>query len=321
MSQTTEARRVDDLRLDAILPASLVHKRAVEQVFLTDWMEGPGDDICTLAAQLPLAHAHFSDGAAPFHDIVLIAEVVRQGGLVIASEILDVPADRQFLLRQLRVTLDPLEANRRGPDTQTMMIAQDPSSQIKVRRDGSVSGGAMRARLSVAGEPSGVCEVVGMWVPDSMYEGFRGDDGNGNGDGPPATEHAGEEREALTGKSLGSSVLTPLAPDGAARRYASSVIVDRDDPTFFDHPLDHVPGLLLMEALQQAAVAAACRELELEPERVAVHSFEMKFSRIAEFTPEIECTVELGSDGASAAVDCSQLGKTCCSGNVGLAVV
>jgi hypothetical protein len=313
MSATLQATALPG---DANLPASLVHKRAVEQVFLTDWMEGPGDDICTIRAELPLAHARFSAGAAPYHDVVLIAEVVRQAGLVIAAKILDVPADRQFLLRELRVALDPLECNRRGPGSQAMTVVQDPSSTIKTRPSGRLTGGLMRARLYVAGERSGTAEVVGLWVPAEMYDGFRADATAAHPAPPPA-----DAREELTGKGAAASVIAPVRAGGEPGAYTTTAIVDLDDPTFFDHPLDHAPGLLLLEAMQQLCVAAACRTVGVGPEHVVVASMDVKFERIAEFSASIDCSVALDPDGRLARVDCSQGGKVCCGGTMRIEVV
>ena len=60
-----DSRKVEDLRTDQPLPRQVLHKTALEQIFVTDWMLGPGDDWCTIAARLPLAHARFSEIAAP----------------------------------------------------------------------------------------------------------------------------------------------------------------------------------------------------------------------------------------------------------------
>lgn len=206
-------RTVELLSFEQTVAASLVHKQAVEQVFITDWMRGPGDDVlCTIAAQLPLAHARFSDGVSGYHDLLCIAEVVRQGGLISAAKVLDVPEDRQFLLRELRVSIDPLERNRRTPDCSRMLISQDAArSAIKMRRGGRLAGGKMHARLSIGGEPSGTCEVVGLWLPNEMYSSFRGDAAGENGDAPPAPpEELSLEPEPLSGKGAPNTVIGRL---------------------------------------------------------------------------------------------------------------
>jgi hypothetical protein len=320
---------VDELRFDTTVPAALVHKRSVEQVFITDWMKGPEPSaLCTIAAQLPLAHARLSDGGAPYHDPVLIAEVVRQGGLVSAAHVLDVPDDREFLLREMRVELDPLERNRRIPECARMLIVQDAArSAVKLRRSGAVAGGKMHAALSIGDQPSGTCEVVGLWMPHDMWTDFRGEPAENGADpasgGAEPGREADAELERLTGRTPRNTLLTALrGVDGDAEgALRGTLVIDRDDPTFFDHPLDHAPGLLLLAAMEQAAVAATARNCDCDPERIAVQSLHVVFSRVAEFVPEIECVVRTGPDPQVCEAKIAQLGKTCCAATVGLAFV
>jgi hypothetical protein len=325
MVQATADRSVDVLGFEQTVPASLVHKRTVEQVFITDWMKGPTDDVlCTIAAQLPLAHSRFSDGAAGYHDLLCIAEVVRQGGLISAAKVLDVPDDRQFLLRELRVQIDPLERNRRVAECSRMLISQDAArSAVKVRRGGRLAGGKMHARLAIGGEPSGMCEVVGLWLPNEMYESFRGDAPGSNGSEDRGAEQADEaaalshQPEPASGKgSRNTAVGTLETVDD--RTYRGALLVDRTDSTFFDHPLDHIPGLLMLEAMQQSAVAAVCRARSLATDRVVLRSLDVTFSRIAEFTPGAVCQVTLDAGCEEASVELLQLGKVCCSGTLGI---
>jgi 2-oxo-3-(phosphooxy)propyl 3-oxoalkanoate synthase len=319
---TVEAHSTADLRTDQTLPSSVVHKAALEQVFVTDWMRGPGDDWCTIAARLPLAHGRFSDTAAPYHDILLIAETVRQGGLVVAEEIINVPGDRQFLLRELKVDLEPIEHCRRTRDNCEVLISQDPSSQVKMRPGRSMAGGVMRARIAIGGRSAGMCQVTGAWVPDSFYAQLRGTNRDAtSAEGLPEPTPR-TDVETRTGKvNPANSVLTPIRPSGEPRGYEAALVINTDDPTFFDHHLDHVPGLYLLEGVQQVAVAAACHELGVEPAHVVVCGFEMTFSRIAEFQPDVVCAVGLDEDGRSGAVSCSQSGRVCCQGSVRIAHV
>lgn len=306
-----------DLSTDRPMPRHVLHKAAPEQVFVTDWMPGPPDDLCTIAARFPLVHSRFSDSAARYHDILLVAETVRQGGLVVASEILKVDDDRQFLLRELKVELDPIDHARKSRDTCEALISQDPSSTVKMRPGRSMAGGMMRARIAIGGRPAGVCEVVGAWVPESFYASLRGSNRNAaSAEGLP-TPSPRAAVETRTGKtSVANSVLTPLRRADGERSHEASLIVDTDDPTFFDHPLDHVPGLYLLEGIQQVAIAGACEELGVDPSHVVVSGFEMRFSRIAEFQPDVVCSITLDADGRGGHVACSQDGNVCCEGKV-----
>jgi hypothetical protein len=315
-------RDVSTLGTGRPLAREVVHKAAPEQVFVTDWMRGPGEDWCTIAARLPLAHARFSDRAAPFHDLLLIAETVRQAGLVVASEILAVEDDRQFLLRELKLELDPVEHARKGRDSCELLISQDPSSEVKMRPGRAIAGGMMRARVAIGGRPAGTCEVVGAWVPESFYASLRGgqvEAASGRALPEPSPRGAVETR---TGKANpANSVLTPLRPGEGPRRHEAGLVIETDDPTFFDHPLDHVPGLYLLEGIQQLAVAAACEELGVDHGAVLVCGLAIRFARIAEFQPEVICSIELDQDGDGGRVACAQAGKVCCEGRIRLARV
>jgi hypothetical protein len=39
----------------------------------------------------------------------------------------------------------------------------------------------------------------------------------------------------------------------------ATIVVDTSHPTLFDHPLDHLPGMLVIEACKQTAIASATR--------------------------------------------------------------
>ncbi|HEX5375484.1 MAG TPA: AfsA-related hotdog domain-containing protein, partial [Solirubrobacterales bacterium] len=210
---TSEPRPAAELRTDRPLDPQLVHKSAFEQVFVTDWTHEAGDNWCTVAGRLPLAHARFSNSATPYHDILLIAETVRQAGLVVASEILHVGDDRQFLLREMKVELDPVEHARRARDTCDVLIAHDSASKVETRPGRTIAGGFLRAQVTIGGRPAGVCEVTGAWVPNDFYESFRS--GNAPKETSPPTPPAHGDLETRTGKiNPANGVITPIRPTG-----------------------------------------------------------------------------------------------------------
>jgi len=319
---TVDERVPADLRTDRALPAQIVHKTAIEQVFVTDWMPGPGADLCTIAARLPLAHARFSDTAAPYHDILLVAEAVRQAGLLVAAQVVKVDGARQFLLRELIVELDPMINARRRREACDMLISQDTAlSKVTMRPGRAIAGGVMHARFAIGGGRAGSCRVIGAWVPDSFYASLRGRRGAPQSI-EPLDRPAAAQMERRTGKLTASNaVITALRESGPQRAYEASLVVDVEDPTFFDHPLDHVPGLCLLAGVQQVAVAGACETLGVDHSRVVVSAIQMKFSQIAEFQPEVVCSVALDEHCRSGAVSCAQGSKVCCAGTVRIAHV
>ncbi|HEX6752988.1 MAG TPA: AfsA-related hotdog domain-containing protein [Solirubrobacterales bacterium] len=318
MVATSEQRSAAELRTDRPLDRQLVHKSAFEQVFVTDWTHDASENWCTVAGRLPLAHARFSDSAAPYHDILLIAETVRQAGLVVAAKILNIESDRQFLLREMKVELDPIEHARRDRDNCDVLIAHDSTSKVKMRPGRTMVGGFLRAQVTIGGRPAGVCEVTGAWVPDDFYESFRS--GNASGETSPPTPPARGDLETRTGKlNPANSVITPIRPTTEARGYEASLAIDVEDPTFFDHPLDHLPGLCLLEGMQQVALAAACEELAADHTTVLVSAMQMKFSRIAELQPDVTCTVTLDEGCSTGRVGCMQGNRSCCEGTIRIA--
>lgn len=80
------------------------------------------------------------------------------------------------------------------------------------------------------------------------------------------------------------------APDrGMSRGFAR---IDLGDPIFFDHPLDHVPGMLLVAAI----LALADHDSTLEPENV---TFRLTFAKFGELGGPVEVTSTRGAGGTS----------------------
>ncbi|MCP4655465.1 MAG: acyltransferase domain-containing protein [bacterium] len=86
------------------------------------------------------------------------------------------------------------------------------------------------------------------------------------GTDPAAEAAAGEpvppaclDREAMSRQSRhpGDAVIGELLVDPAGETISAPLVVDQTDPFFFDHPYDHVPGVLFVEAVRQLAAALA----------------------------------------------------------------
>jgi hypothetical protein len=78
---------------------------------------------------------------------------------------------------------------------------------------------------------------------------------------------------ADVGRALAADVV--LAEPAPGRTDRRRLRVDTAHPVFFDHPLDHVPGMLLLEAARQAAL------LQTGGER-APNAYDAVFHRYAE---------------------------------------
>ena len=100
-----------------------------------------------------------------------------------------------------------------------------------------------------------------------------------------------------------------------------TLIVDESDPMFFERPLDHVPGFLMLDAARQAFTAAVCREQSVPPERVVVDHADFLFARFAELYAPVDCRVDLSGGLRDVPVDTTQGGRSVCKAKLGATVI
>jgi hypothetical protein len=98
-------------------------------------------------------------------------------------------------------------------------------------------------------------------------------------------------------------ILEVAPPWGMSHGFAH---VDLDDPVFFDHPLDHVPGMLLVTATLELAEHVSM----LEPDNV---TFRLSFTKFCELGSPIEVTASRQADGTSR-IDVVQSGRSIANG-------
>jgi hypothetical protein len=120
--------------------------------------------------------------------------------------------------------------------------------------------------------------------------------------------HASAGRDlTLTGLRTPVHLVIREARASADGVMAATLRVDDSHPFYFDHPLDHLPGILLVEALQQLCEAAL---LELVP-----HALELRFLRFCEKHEPTHLTLTPESTGCYA-VRFEQAGRAVASGRV-----
>ncbi len=85
--------------------------------------------------------------------------------------------------------------------------------------------------------------------------------------------------------------------------------VDLDDPVFFDHPLDHAPGMLLAVAVLELAEHAAM----LEPDDV---TFRLTYTKFCELDAAVELTAVREADGPNR-IEFIQSGRSIARGLLG----
>ncbi|MFE1327278.1 ScbA/BarX family gamma-butyrolactone biosynthesis protein [Streptomyces sp. NPDC058735] len=235
--------------LTTTVPKELVHRASVSEVMLTDWAR-VDDEHYTVAAQWPRGHSFFTtvDGC---HDPLIAAETIRQAGILLAHAEFGVPLGHHFLVNDLSVHVEPQHI--RVDWTPAVLELRVTCSEVKLRgtellgfrisveihRDG---------RLAATGGGSLTC------ITPRVYQRLRA--GRHSGDGmPQVIPLSAPEAPQVVGRTSPTDVV--LSPIGETDRWR--LRVDTRHPVLFDHMVDHVPGMALMEAARQATNATLGR--------------------------------------------------------------
>ncbi|MFD6553293.1 ScbA/BarX family gamma-butyrolactone biosynthesis protein [Streptomyces sp. NPDC058398] len=245
-------------------PRHLVDRSAIADVLITDWQR-TGADTFFLGAQWPRGHAFYAPIAGAWYDPLLAAESLRQASLLVGQTYYGIPRGHQWVVGELDIEVVPaalLLGSRpaeirlevaRSPDPDTGAgagAATVMTVEAELLRDDDAFVGAGRISLDV--------------LSPAAYAGLRGDRL-----GPPAG--LPPLPEALPPPVVGRLDVRDVVlgvPAGRSGRggHTWQLRVDPSHPALFDHPMDHVPAMLLLEAARQAAqaVCAPYRVLPVE---------------------------------------------------------
>jgi hypothetical protein len=271
-----------ELSFSTTVARSLVHRAAVCEVFLTDHADLGGGRFA-LAAQLPRTHAYFSDhlAAQATYDPLLLLEVCRQASILVTHRYLGVAPDQKFVFGTGEFAVQDRPALRIGASPAQVLLTV---SIVDEKRRGDELVGVTYAMEVHLGDALVFTETMAIqWMPGAVWERIRT---RGRGDlgieGLPfAATGLALEPTAVGRAHAQNVVLGPVAH--AASSVEAEVRVDRDHPALFDHELDHVPGMLIFEALRQAAIVAAHERLGYSPARLVLDRALVRFTRFGEF--------------------------------------
>ncbi|MEZ0093263.1 ScbA/BarX family gamma-butyrolactone biosynthesis protein [Streptacidiphilus sp. EB129] len=276
--------------LTRTVPREFVHRAAVAEVLLTDW-EVHGAASFTVRAQWPRGHAFFTPLDGRRQDPLLLAETIRQAGLLVSHAEFGVPLNYQFLMSDL--SYDTALAALAVSDTPTELELQLNCRDIR-RRGTRLTG--MRYDVAVLREGAALAHGQAGFtcLAPAAYRRIRGEQALGtaaNRLGETGTGGTGHGFAAGHGFGMGVDAFLPPAelPRIVGRTSVGDVVispsesgsrllrVDQSHPTLFDHPVDHVPGMVLLEAARQFALA------ELHPLPVVPTGMQARFQHYVEF--------------------------------------
>jgi hypothetical protein len=248
------------------VPRELVHRRAISEVFMTD-ISRIGEGRYLAAAQWPRLHPFFCSTPGAY-DTALIAESLRQATILVAHAMEGVPMGQVFLMPDMSVHALGGHSTDPGTPTEVNILLDVNVSQRNAHGPVLLR---VEARFDVGGHPIATGTAGARLVDPASYARLRR---------RPATD--GQPPQTV-----------PLPPERAGHRFSHNVAigaggpadtwplhVDDTNPTFFDHPLDHVPGLLMVEGIRQALrVRMTAPDLDFQ-------AFEASFLKIVELDDE-----------------------------------
>ncbi|XAS72350.1 ScbA/BarX family gamma-butyrolactone biosynthesis protein [Micrococcaceae bacterium Sec5.1] len=264
--------------ISARVGRELVHRRAVSEVFLLG-LERCSDTEFTVFAQWPRWHVFYGarDGST---DSAMIVETLRQLTVLIAHAGLGVPLGHQFLMPRMALALS--SDARLDPSVPADVTINARISGVKPSQQGpgafDITADFHAGDLFIA-----TGEASARIVDPAVYGRYR------KGRVPGAVPSPHEPVAAdLVGHASSWNVV--LGSDGGGVRWP--LRVDLSNPILFDHPLDHVPGVLLIEAVRQA-LRLATGEPALD-----FDWFQSTFISVAELDAETEIVIESLTDDA-----------------------
>lgn len=266
--------------MTATVPCQLVHRAAVAETFLTGWSR-TADDRFSVSAQWPRAHGLHVSADRSAYEPLLVVETVRQSGTLIAHTEYEVPLGHHFVLQEFEVDTFPQHLAVGAVPAEPVVEVAFTEVQYRGRRPVAAR---YTADVIRGGDRVATARVAFSCTSDSVYRRLRGGR-------TPATVSVLPLPPALppdaVGRALPADVV--LAPADHPDRW--QLRVDTAHPVFFDHPLDHVPGMLLLEAARQAVWAR-------NPGSGLPVSFRIAFHRYAELDEPTWIDVSEGSGGA-----------------------
>ncbi|MEV7023178.1 ScbA/BarX family gamma-butyrolactone biosynthesis protein [Kitasatospora sp. NPDC093558] len=229
------------LRGTGTVPRELVHRTLSSNVLLTGWWR-TGDAAFTVAARWPAGDRFFAPVAGR-HSPVMLVETVRQASILLAHAEYDVPLEHHFVMWDVSMTSHPDHLLATGEDTE---VELDVTFTDLLMRGRKLAGMHAHLVLRIGGTVVATCGGrLGITAP-AVYRRLRGERINRQ----LSFAAAPLDPKLVDRSDPQDVVLAAGGGDGAWQLRA-----DGANRSLFDHPGDHFPGMVLLEAVCQAARA------------------------------------------------------------------
>ncbi|GAA3195736.1 MULTISPECIES: ScbA/BarX family gamma-butyrolactone biosynthesis protein [Streptomyces] len=270
-------------RATSAVRKEFLHLSFDDSVFLTG-CERRGEREFALTARWPgFTRAGARGGVR--HEPLFVAQTIRQAGLLITHAELGAPLNHAVLLRTFNFRLEPSFQPPEGvPVDLVVHVCGTERGRRGTRRP------QMRMEMELT-TPEGVRIGSAVsdyeWIAPAVYRRLRGSHVEAVRDQPPLPAPVAPER---VGRHDPAQVT--LSPTERARRW--QLRCDFANRLLYDHPVDHIPGLVLIESAHQAARLTA-------PASFVPRTVTSAFNQYVEF--DAPCWIEAETDGGEAGGD------------------
>ncbi|MFL6164411.1 MAG: ScbA/BarX family gamma-butyrolactone biosynthesis protein [Jatrophihabitantaceae bacterium] len=242
--QGIRKRGKTELSWQRTVDRALVHRDAIAEVLLTDIVQLDRTSF-EVAAQWSRSHRVYRPDHEGRYDPMLLLETVRQTGLALSHHGFGVPFGYKSVMHDVGFEMWP-EAEPLGLHAATNVTIRVECENVVLRGD-HLRGMTVVLAMSAHGMHFATGSGTLSWLPERTFQALRAR--NGGSSTASALPPAGGSPVASRFRAAADSLLVAEDPLPGRRR----VLVPLDHPVYFDHPLDHVPGMLLADAAWQAA--------------------------------------------------------------------
>lgn len=230
------------------VPRHLVHRRALSEVMLTDWRRDDGDGRYEIAAQWSRSHRLYRVVGGR-HDPLVLVETLRQSGILLSHEALGVPLDHRLVMERISWATGPhgIPAGRFPCDVVGRVRIAEPRRRSRDVVTMRIDIGFHDHRDVELGTATGWARCLSPALFDRL-----------RGTATPGVGQAAEVPSSVVARTaVGVSddedvVLAPATGTRSGPDWEWRLRVPTDHAVLFDHPLDHVPGMLVLEGMRQA---------------------------------------------------------------------
>lgn len=274
----------------------LVHRAAVSEVFLTD-VNKLGYDRFITGAHLPRTHSYYNDipSEEKYYDNILLLEVCRQSSIIITHNYYDVPLSAKFIFNEAKFTINNFNALRIKETSSNLLTEVNVISEDK--RNDKLIGLTFEMKVYIDGLLCATKLMDITWLEAALWKKIRRKPikdaeemySNNSGAINPSLEL---EEGKLVGRGSFSNVVIYKPEKAEEDKTRFKIFVNEYHPAIFDHPLDHIPGMLIIESFRQSSIRFLLDNYGLKHDEIYMKVINIDFVKFAELLLDTYCYIE-----------------------------